>query len=132
MSEQVTVTQSNSAQAYTSQSLPVSGVTTVDGVAGAVALTGKYLRFDAAQSLTSGQQAQGRANVNVTATRLDQFAAPTAPVALGAQKITGLANGTASTDGVAFGQLAAYSLLPNAVEPSMWVTKHGSDTNDGL
>lgn len=37
--------------------------------------------------------------------RLDQVATPTAAVALGTQKITGLANGTATTDAAAFGQI---------------------------
>jgi lysophospholipase L1-like esterase len=37
--------------------------------------------------------------------RLDQVGAPTAAVALNAQKITGVANGTAATDGAAFGQI---------------------------
>jgi hypothetical protein len=37
--------------------------------------------------------------------RLDQVANPTAAVALNAQKITGLANGTVATDAAAFGQL---------------------------
>jgi hypothetical protein len=37
--------------------------------------------------------------------RLDQVAAPTAAVALGTQKITGLANGSAASDGAAFGQI---------------------------
>jgi collagen type VII alpha len=37
--------------------------------------------------------------------RLDQVSAPTAAVALNSQKITGLANGTASSDAAAFGQI---------------------------
>jgi hypothetical protein len=37
--------------------------------------------------------------------RLDQVATPTAAVALGTQKITGLASGTAATDAAAFGQI---------------------------
>jgi len=40
-----------------------------------------------------------------TALRLDQFAAPTAAVAFGSQRITGLAAGTASTDAVNLQQL---------------------------
>lgn len=43
----------------------------------------------------------------VTTTRLDQVASPTAPVALNAQKITGLADGTAATDAVTKQQLDA-------------------------
>jgi len=37
--------------------------------------------------------------------RTDQLTTPTASVAMGAQKITGLANGTASSDAAAFGQI---------------------------
>ena len=37
--------------------------------------------------------------------RLDQVATPTAAVGLGSQKITSLANGSAATDGAAFGQI---------------------------
>jgi hypothetical protein len=37
--------------------------------------------------------------------RLDQVAVPTNPVALNAQKITGLANGSAASDAAAFGQI---------------------------
>jgi len=48
----------------------------------------------------------------IRATRLDQFAAPTAPVPMGGQKLTGLANGTAPGDAAAFGQ------LPTALPPT--------------
>lgn len=41
----------------------------------------------------------------IRANRLDQFAAPTAAVSMGNQKITTLANGTAPSDGAAFGQI---------------------------
>lgn len=53
-------------------------------------------------------------NVNsiIRANRLDQMAAPTAPVAMNSQKITGLANGTVSTDAAAFGQIPT-TLPPN-------------------
>lgn len=56
----------------------------------------------------------GTANVNtiVRANRLDQMAAPTSAVSLNSQKITGLANGTASTDAAAFGQIPT-TLPPN-------------------
>lgn len=54
------------------------------------------------------------ANVNtiIRANRLDQMAAPTAAVSLNAQKITALANGTASSDAAAFGQ------IPTTLPPS--------------
>jgi trimeric autotransporter adhesin len=48
----------------------------------------------------------------VRAQRLDQMAAPTAAVAMGAQKLTGLATGTAGTDAANVGQLPA-TLPPN-------------------
>jgi hypothetical protein len=44
-------------------------------------------------------------DTQVRTSRLDQMAAPTAPVAMGSQKITGLADGTAATDGATKGQL---------------------------
>jgi|SRR5690242_3932995 len=54
------------------------------------------------------------ANVDsiVRTSRLDQMAAPTASVAMNNQKLTGLANGTASGDAAAFGQ------IPTTLPPS--------------
>lgn len=46
-------------------------------------------------------------DTQVRTSRLDQMAAPTAAVALNAQKITGLADGTAGTDAATYGQLLA-------------------------
>lgn len=56
----------------------------------------------------------GTANVNtiVRASRLDQMATPAAAVSMGSQKLTSVATGTASTDGVNVGQLPA-TLPPN-------------------
>lgn len=56
----------------------------------------------------------GTANVEslIRANRLDQMAAPTAAVAMNAQKITGLANGSTPTDAAAFGQ------IPTSLPPS--------------
>jgi len=48
----------------------------------------------------------------IRAQRLDQMAVPSAPVAMGGQKLTGLAAGTAGTDAVTLGQLPA-SLPPS-------------------
>lgn len=45
------------------------------------------------------------ADVTGTGVTLDQIAAPAANVAMNAKKITGLANGTASSDAAAFGQI---------------------------
>lgn len=49
--------------------------------------------------------------------RLDQMAVPTAAVALNAQKITGMADGTVSTDGATYGQLT--TLLAAAANVSV-------------
>ncbi|NUQ98359.1 MAG: hypothetical protein HOY79_18010, partial [Streptomyces sp.] len=56
----------------------------------------------------------GTANVEsiIRANRLDQMAAPTAAVGMNSQKVTGLANGTASSDAAAFGQ------IPTTLPPS--------------
>lgn len=59
--------------------------------------------IQAADVPTLNQNTTGTA-ANVTAT-LDQIPAPAAAVALNAKKITGLANGSASTDAAAFGQI---------------------------
>lgn len=48
----------------------------------------------------------------IRANRLDQMAPPTAAVGMNAQKLTGLANGTATTDAAAFGQ------IPTTLPPS--------------
>lgn len=48
----------------------------------------------------------------VRTNRLDQMAAPTASVAMNNQKLTGMANGTASADAAAFGQ------IPTTLPPS--------------
>jgi hypothetical protein len=54
--------------------------------------------------------------------RLDQVSAPAASVGLNSQKITGLANGTASTDAAAFGQ------LPSSATP-LALTQGGTGVN---
>ena len=85
-------------------------------------LTGAILNGDLAGSIANGKLATdplARANhtgtqvhttisdfdTGVQANRLDQMAAPSAAVALGSQKITGLANGVAATDAATKGQL---------------------------
>ncbi len=52
-------------------------------------------------------------DTQVRTSRLDQMATPTAGVAMGSQKLTGLADGTAATDAVTKQQL-------DAVDPSSW------------
>lgn len=54
----------------------------------------------------------GIAAAATIATTLDSFAVPAANVAFNAKKITGLANGTASTDAAAFGQ------IPTVLQPT--------------
>ena len=85
-------------------------------------LTGAILNGDLAGSIANGKLATdplARANhtgtqahttisdfdTGVQANRLDQMASPSADVALGSQKITGLANGVAATDAATKGQL---------------------------
>ena len=62
----------------------------------------------------------GTANVEsiIRANRLDQLTAPTAAVPMNAQKFTGLANGSASSDSAAFGQIptAATTLAQGIVQ----------------
>lgn len=50
----------------------------------------------------------------VNASRLNELLAPNAPLAMGSQKITGLANGTASTDAVTKSQLDAVDAKASA------------------
>lgn len=50
----------------------------------------------------------------VIASRLDEFAAPTAAVSMGSQRITSLADGTAASDAVTKSQLDAVAAVANA------------------
>lgn len=80
----------------------------------------------------------------VKAYRLDEFAAPTSAISANSQKITNLANGTASGDAVNRGQLDAVSAVANAaalgvsIKPSVRVvastniTLSGTQTVDGV
>lgn len=76
-------------------------------------------------------------DTQVRTSRLDQMATPTAAVAMGAQKITGLADGTVSTDAATYGQLSA------AIQGFEWktpvraaattnLTLSGTQTIDGV
>ncbi len=80
-------------------------------------------------------------DTQVRVSRLDQMAAPTAAVGLNSQKITGLANGTVSSDAAAFGQIQ--SLIDAAVLGLDWkeavrvastanLTLSGAQTIDGI
>ncbi|MET8694706.1 hypothetical protein ABZV65_19435 [Streptomyces bauhiniae] len=74
--------------------------------------------------------------------RLDQLLTPTAAVAMGSQKITGLANGVASSDAAAFGQIPIAgttsttfaagndSRLSNARTPTTHASTHATGGSD--
>lgn len=81
--------------------------TKLDGVAtGATAnATDASLRDRATHTGTQLASTISNFDTQVRTNRLDQMAAPTAAVALNAQKITGLADGTAATDAATYGQL---------------------------
>jgi hypothetical protein len=115
--------------AYSKLNLAGTIVNADVGAAAAIAysklnLTGQILNADLAGSIALSKLATdplARANhtgtqlaatisnfdAQVQTQRLDQHAAPTAPVALNGQKITGLADGTAGTDAVTKQQLDA-------------------------
>jgi len=117
----------SAAIAYSKLNLTTSIVNGDIAAAAAIAysklnLTGAVLNADLAGSIANTKLATdplARANhtgtqlaatvsnfdTAVRTNRLDQMATPTAPVALGTQKITGLADGTAATDAVNLGQM---------------------------
>lgn len=70
-------------------------------------------------------------DTQVRTSRLDQMAAPTAAVSLNSQKITNLADGTASTDAATFGQLTAAVQGQTFKEPVRLATTV-NDTLSGL
>lgn len=61
-------------------------------------------------------------DTQVRTSRLDQMAAPTAAVSLNSQKITNLADGTASTDAATFGQVNAILQGQTWKDPALWST----------
>ena len=73
-------------------------------------------------------------DAGVQANRLDQMATPTADVALGSQKITGLGAGANAADAVNKGQMEAAitSAIPSAVNKSVGgsITLNSSNTSD--
>lgn len=79
-----------------------SGSGTPSGtVVAETALNGQAASAGAASAYSRGDHTHGTPAMP----RLDQVAAPTAPVGMNAQKITGLANGSAATDAAAYGQI---------------------------
>jgi hypothetical protein len=89
--------------------LSLAGSITNADLAGSIALSKLAVDPLARANHTGTQLAATISNFDtqVRTSRLDQMAVPTAAVALGAQKITGLADGTASTDAVTKQQLDA-------------------------
>lgn len=93
----------SAATARSSLGLGTAAVKTVNTTAGTIAALGT-------QAAGASGQVPDAAHVHPMP-RLDQVGAPTAPVALNSQKITGLANGSASSDAATFGQLPVNPLL---------------------
>lgn len=80
------------------------------------ALGGQSSAFHLSRANHTGTQVAGTISDfdnQVRTSRLDQMAAPTAAVAFGSQRITGLANGTAGTDAVNKSQLDAVAAIAN-------------------
>lgn len=98
--------------------------------AAAAAAANGVATLDGSGLLTAGQFP----TAIVHATRLDQFAAPTAAVAMGSQKLTGLAPGTASTDAATVGQLPTASRDPYTTMLGLVSQPYPLDTtnNDNL
>lgn len=76
-------------------------------------------------------------DTQVRTSRLDQMAAPTAPVGLGSQKITTLADGSAATDAATVGQLSAALdgrklKEPVACATTASISLFGEQTIDGV
>jgi hypothetical protein len=85
-------------------------IVNIDIAAGAAIALSKLATDPLARANHTGTQLAATISnfdTQVRTNRLDQMAAPTAPVAMGAQKITGLADGTAATDAVTKQQLDA-------------------------
>lgn len=71
----------------------------------------------------------------VVAYRLDEFAAPTAPVSMGTQRVSNVANGTAAGDAVNKSQLDAVSAIANAAASGIALkspVRLATTTNDSL
>ena len=86
-------------------------------------------------SLTASQVSDF--NTAVRTNRLDQMATPTADVALGGRKITGLADGTAGSDGATYGHLLQFLnnqsfKAPVRVASTADLTLSGAQTIDGV
>jgi hypothetical protein len=104
---------SGSGQVLTSSSTSAAGWATPSGGGGGAALdtTSSDIQPLGVRSAGSTGLAADAGHVHAMP-RLDQVSAPTASVALSAQKITGLANGTAATDAAAFGQIPVAGVTP--------------------
>ena len=102
-SGQVLTATSTGSSATTAWSTPAAGVT-LDSTAGDIQPLGS-------QAAGSTGKAADASHVHAMP-RLDQVNAPTAAVSLNSEKITNLANGSASSDAAAFGQ------IPTSLPPS--------------
>lgn len=117
------------------------GITAITGVTGSdvqAALSSLKTLIDgkAATSHTHTSSNVTDFHTAVRTSRLDQMAAPTAPVGLGSQRITGLAPGTAGTDAVNKNQLDAAAqgtvgLAPSKAATTANITLSGLQTIDG-
>jgi hypothetical protein len=88
-------------------SSPVSGQIWYDSAGGSIIFRGASGNIDLrARANHTGTQAIATLS-DLNTARLSFFSAPNAAVAWGGQKITGLANGSATDDAAAFGQIAA-------------------------
>lgn len=136
----------------TTPTLSISAATT--GAAGSMSATDKAKLDGVATGATANQtdaHLLNRANhtgtqvhttisdfdAGVQTNRLDQLAAPAAAVAFNGQRITGLADGTATTDAATFGQLSAAIQgfdwkAPVRVVATTNVTLSGIQTIDGV
>lgn len=97
-------------------------------------LQGSTRAFIVDRANHTGQQAATTISgltLAITAVRLDEHAAPTAPVAFNGQRITGLGDGTAGSDAATFGQLLQF-MNNQSFKPAVRLATTANDTLSGL
>lgn len=116
-----------------------SGLTNSDIASGAAIALSKLATDPLARANHTGTQLASTISnfdTQVRTSRLDQMATPTASVAMGNQKITGLADGTASTDAASWGQVQTLvqgvRFLGARVATTANITLSGTQTIDGI